>query len=57
VIKLAELGVHAALQSDPGFLEGLNVAAGEVTYAPVAGDQGLTAADPLEALAKVPAAA
>jgi alanine dehydrogenase len=57
VLKLAELGVHAALESDPGFLAGLNVAAGEVTYAPVAADQGLTAVDPLTALAKVPAAA
>ncbi|WP_349294587.1 alanine dehydrogenase [Baekduia alba] len=57
VIKLAEQGAYAALQSDPGFLAGLNVAAGEVTYAPVAADQGLTAIDPLEALAKVPVAA
>jgi alanine dehydrogenase len=56
VLKLAELGVHAALESDPGFLAGLNIAAGEVTYAPVAADQGLGAADPLAALAKVPAA-
>ena len=57
VLKLAEQGVHAALESDPGFLAGLNVAAGEVTYAPVAADQGLTAVDPLTALAKVPATA
>jgi alanine dehydrogenase len=53
VVKLAEQGVHGALRSDPGFLEGLNVAAGEVTYAPVAADQGLTATDPLKALEKV----
>jgi alanine dehydrogenase len=57
VVKLAEHGVHAALKSDPGFLEGLNVAAGEVTYAPVAHDQGLPAVDPLDALERVPAAA
>jgi alanine dehydrogenase len=57
VLKLAELGVHAALESDPGFLAGLNVAAGEVAYAPVAADQGLTAVDPLAALATVPAGA
>jgi alanine dehydrogenase len=57
VIKLAEHGVHGALQSDPGFLEGLNVAAGQVTYAPVANDQGLSAVEPLEALTRVPAAA
>src|SRR3954471_19035880 len=57
VIKLADEGVHAALQADPGFLEGLNVAAGQITYAPVAHDQGLSATDPLEALARVPTAA
>jgi alanine dehydrogenase len=57
VVKLAEQGIHAALKSDPGFLAGLNVAAGEVTYAPVATDQGLTAVDPLDALDKIPAAA
>ncbi|WP_445152833.1 alanine dehydrogenase [Baekduia sp. Peel2402] len=57
VIKLAEHGVHAALKSDPGFLDGLNVAAGEVTYAPVAADQGLTALAPLDALDRVPVAA
>jgi alanine dehydrogenase len=57
VVKLADEGVHAALQADPGFLEGLNVAAGQITYAPVAHDQGLSATDPLEALARVPTAA
>jgi alanine dehydrogenase len=57
VLKLAEQGARAALESDSGFLAGLNVAAGEVTYAPVAADQGLVAVDPLAALAKVPAAA
>ena len=57
VLKLAELGVHAALESDPGFLAGLNVAAGEVTYAPVAADQGLSAVDAVAALARIPAAA
>ena len=41
VIKLADKGVQAALARDPGFLKGLNVAAGKVTYAPVAEDQGL----------------
>jgi alanine dehydrogenase len=57
IVKLVEQGVHAALKSDPGFLAGLNVAAGEVTYAPVADDQGLTGADPLEALENVSAPA
>jgi alanine dehydrogenase len=57
VIKLADRGVHRALASDPGFLEGLNVAAGKVTYEPVARDQGLEFTAPAEALASVPAAA
>jgi alanine dehydrogenase len=57
VIKLATEGVQAALESDPGFLEGLNVAAGQVTYEPVARDQGLDFTPPQEALAQVAAAA
>jgi alanine dehydrogenase len=57
VVKLATEGVHAALESDPGFLDGLNVAAGAVTYAPVAADQGLEYTDPREALARVAVAA
>jgi alanine dehydrogenase len=57
VVKLAEQGIDAALRSDPGFLAGLNVAAGEVTYAPVATDQGLTFLDPLDALSRIPTAA
>jgi alanine dehydrogenase len=52
VVKLADEGVQVALASDPGFMAGLNVAAGEVTYAPVAADQGLTAVAPTQALAK-----
>jgi alanine dehydrogenase len=36
VRRLASLGVDAALASDPGFAKGLNVKAGEITYAPVA---------------------
>ena len=36
VVKLATEGAQRALASDPGFLAGLNVAAGKVTYAPVA---------------------
>jgi alanine dehydrogenase len=57
VVKLATDGVHAALASDPGFMNGLNVAAGEVTYEPVARDQGLEFVAPEAALAKVPTAA
>ena len=50
VTKLADRGVHAALASDAGFMEGLNVAAGRVTYEPVALDQGLEFTPPEEAL-------
>ncbi len=50
VVKLADHGVKAALGSDPGFLAGLNVCRGKVTYAPVASDQGREVFDPLEAL-------
>lgn len=57
IVKLAGEGVHAALASDAGFRNGLNVAGGEVTYAPVAAGQGLTAVDALQALEKVPALA
>ncbi|HEY8584629.1 MAG TPA: alanine dehydrogenase [Capillimicrobium sp.] len=50
VVKLADHGV-AALVGDPGFLEGLNVAAGRVTYAPVAEAVGVDAVEPTAALA------
>ena len=54
VLKLADRGVHDALASDPGFMKGLNVAAGRLTYEPVARDQGLEFTAPEEALAAVP---
>src|SRR3954463_658085 len=54
VTKLADLGVHEALRRDPGFMEGLNVAAGKVTYAPVAEDQRREFVSPADALASVP---
>jgi alanine dehydrogenase len=57
VLKLADEGVQRALAADPGFMAGLNVAAGELTYAPVAADQGRPATDPAVALQKVAAAA
>jgi alanine dehydrogenase len=57
VVKLATEGVQAALASDPGFMDGLNVAAGRVTYEPVARDQGLDYTAPREALARVAVAA
>jgi alanine dehydrogenase len=57
VLKLADLGVHGALRSDPGFMKGLNVAAGRVTYEPVAEGQGLSHIAPEEALELVAQAA
>jgi hypothetical protein len=36
VVKLATEGVYRALDTDPGFMAGLNVVAGRVTYEPVA---------------------
>ena len=56
VLKLADEGVHRALAADPGFMKGLNVAAGKLTYAPVALDQGLEYTPPADALAAVPTA-
>jgi alanine dehydrogenase len=56
VVKLAEEGVHRALASDDGFMDGLNVAAGKLTYEPVARDQGLEYTPPRDALEAVPAA-
>jgi len=55
VLKLCEVGVQAALASDTGFMAGLNVAAGAVTYEPVARDQGLEFTPPQAALTRVPA--
>jgi alanine dehydrogenase len=57
VIKLATEGVHHALASDPGFLDGLSVAAGKLTSEPVALDQGRDFVPPAEALGSAPAAA
>jgi alanine dehydrogenase len=56
-VRLADLGVHRALEADPGFMAGLNVAAGQVTYEPVARDQGLDFTPPRQALEAVPAMA
>jgi alanine dehydrogenase len=55
VLKLADQGVQRALSSDPGFMLGLNVAGGKVTYEPVAQDQGLPFTPPAEALEAVAA--
>ena len=54
--QVADEGVHRALGSDPGFMKGLNVAAGRLTYEPVARDQELEYTPPQDALAAVPAA-
>jgi alanine dehydrogenase len=56
VTKLATQGVHRALAADPGFMRGLNVAAGQVTYEPVARDQGLEYTAPEQALQAVASA-
>src|SRR4051794_17226004 len=55
VLKLADHGVHRALGADPGFMLGLNVAGGKLTYEPVAKDQGLDFTPPAEALQAVAA--
>jgi len=51
VVKLATEGAQRALAADPGFLAGLNVCAGKVTYAPVAEVVGVETTAPAEALA------
>jgi alanine dehydrogenase len=55
VLKLADQGVQRALGSDPGFMLGLNVAGGQVTYQPVAEDQGLACTPAPDALAALAA--
>ena len=55
ILRLAGEGVHRALNADPGFMAGLNVAAGRVTYEPIAREQGLEFVSPREALAGVTA--
>jgi len=56
VNALARDGVHRAVAADPGLRKGVNVAAGFVTYRPVAEATGLEYRDVHEALAAVPAA-
>jgi alanine dehydrogenase len=50
VLDLATKGVAAALDSDPAFMAGLNVAGGQVTCAPVAEAQGRSYMAPDEAI-------
>ena len=56
VVKLANEGPEAALGSDAGFRAGLNVCGGQLTYAPVARDQGLEYVAPEVALGALVAA-
>jgi alanine dehydrogenase len=53
VLRLAEHGAAGALGADPGFLAGLNVCGGRLTYEPVARDQGLEWTAPLDALGRL----
>ncbi len=55
VLHLARAGVHAATQESPGLKLGVNVAAGQLTYAPVAEATGIAGVPVDEALASVPA--
>jgi alanine dehydrogenase len=57
VVDLATRGVHESVAENPGLKLGVNVAAGEVTYAPVAEAVGVAPVDVDTALAGVPAGA
>jgi alanine dehydrogenase len=56
IVKLADQGVPDALGSDVGFMAGLNVAAGRLTYPPVSADQGMEATKPEDTLDALKAA-
>jgi alanine dehydrogenase len=55
IVHLAGSGVHKAVEQNPGLKLGVNVAAGEVTYAPVAEAVGMQSVDVDKALSAVPA--
>jgi alanine dehydrogenase len=55
VLHLAGAGVHKAVSENSGLKLGVNVAGGELTYAPVAAAFGMTASDVDTVLAGVPA--
>jgi alanine dehydrogenase len=55
ILHLATSGVHRAVEENPGLKLGVNVAAGEVTYAPVADAVGMQSVDVDKALSAVPA--
>jgi alanine dehydrogenase len=50
VLKLADDGISAALDNDPGLANGLNVASGEITHAGVARDHAEARTSHQEAL-------
>ena len=56
VVKLGRGGRARALASDPGFMDGLNVAAGKLTYEPVARDRASSTPRRRTPLEAVPAA-
>jgi alanine dehydrogenase len=45
LLRLARQGARASFEVDPGFAEGLNLAAGQVTHTGLAGDLGITPVD------------
>jgi alanine dehydrogenase len=53
IIKLAGAGVETALESDPGFRSGLNIASGSTTYRPLSQAQGRTYVPPEEILGRL----
>jgi alanine dehydrogenase len=55
LLHLASEGVHGAVAANPGLKLGVNVAGGELTYAPVAEAVGIPYSDVDQALAGVPA--
>ncbi len=57
VLQIASAGVRGAVAANPGLKLGVNVAAGEVTYAPVAGAVGVPHTPVDEALGSVGATA
>src|SRR2546430_17192453 len=57
LVQLASSGVRAAMEENPGLKLGVNVAGGQVTYAPVADAVGVASVPVDEALAGVAAPA
>lgn len=53
VLKIASMGAQEALESDPGFLKGLNIYAGKCTHPAVAETFSLPYTSPQDALSRV----